>query len=355
MSPPHGRAARVAYWLLLGLLALWVLAIFVRPSANRFGINQNERARFVALVEGSAHRPYVRRVLLPAATRMIGALVPLDARERLTATVQAHRYLRRGFVHLHWEPEVAHLYCVAAVLMWASFIAFGHAAGRLVVRTTAWPDELRYEAFFASLALLGVPAFFRFASYPYDPPQLALFAFALLFLHGGRLVAFGVTFALCCLNKETALLLIPLAAFVWRDLGHLRRRTILLGWLVGSFVAIEFLLWRAFRENLGSAVEVHFFDHNLVWLSRAWNWPELLSACGLAALLVFRWRDKPRFARTALVGLLTPLVFLALLFGFVNEWRDYYEAYPAALILAADTLWRWRGGPGAIDRGDAGV
>jgi hypothetical protein len=56
-----------------------------------------------------------------------------------------------------------------------------------------------------------------------------------------------------------------------------------------------------------------------------------------AVLVVANWRMKPLFLRKSL-WILVPLVGLALLFGWVDETRMYYESLPIVLCLSFHTV-----------------
>lgn len=60
------------------------------------------------------------------------------------------------------------------------------------------------------------------------------------------------------------------------------------------------------------------------------------------AVGVLQVARKAYFLRASFVCVLLPLVGLALFFGYLDEWRGYYEAYPIALCLIADSLIRIR-------------
>jgi hypothetical protein len=58
----------------------------------------------------------------------------------------------------------------------------------------------------------------------------------------------------------------------------------------------------------------------------------------IAVLAGYHWSEKPAFLRDGL-WILAPLVLLTMLFGFVEELRDYYEVYPILLILIVHSIY----------------
>jgi hypothetical protein len=68
----------------------------------------------------------------------------------------------------------------------------------------------------------------------------------------------------------------------------------------------------------------------------------------LAALIFGHWQEKPPILRDGLLTTLVPLVAACALFGFLDELRDYYEAYPIVVALVAPEVARLFGAPFSI-------
>jgi hypothetical protein len=95
-----------------------------------------------------------------------------------------------------------------------------------------------------------------------------------------------------------------------------------------------------FRDNPGALVEFHLADHNLrlpliLPGSTAYFAGVLISAAWLARK---NWTAKPLFLRRGLLITFIPLLVGSLLFGFVDELRGYYEAYPFVFLLSVPTM-----------------
>lgn len=335
-------AAEALHVLAVTLLAAGVTVSFIRPASTHNGLNQYERSRFLAMVDGTAHRPFVTRVLLPVTVRAVDAATPAAVRDAAARWARERELPRRAFAELHWESAAAWRYLVALLLMVACFTGFGLVMARWLAAACGLRDDPRTRTALGALALAGVVPLFSYNAFPYDPPQLLLFALALHALLAGRRGVFMAAFALACVNKETAVLLVPLAAWAWgREVGARaawgRAAGLALGWLVVRGA----IAW-ARRDTPGSLIEAHLF-HNLRWLTGARSVPDLLSAVALAALVGLGWRAAPALVRRAFVWTLVPLASLALFLGFVDEWRGYFEAYPAGLalvMLGARRGWR---------------
>lgn len=327
---------RVAFLAGCAALSLWVFWSFVRDP----GIDVYERARFADVVYGRAHRPFVERVLLPGTVRVATALIPSGARaqlrEAMAKDLQVKGFLRRK----QWGAEHLPEYAVALVLMYAALVGFAFAL-RWLAKGLFPSSPLRQDAAVV-LGLAGLVPCFYYASYLSDFPGLFLWTYALGLMLRGRWRTFLVVFVLGCLNKETfALMPLVFAVRFWRfkKMGRKEYWT-LLGVQVAIFAAIKVALAYAFRGNPGSAFELHWEDHTLAlmdhlvrrngsWLVAAWLFG--------AALAFLRWKDKPRLLRQAIL-VLPVLVALTAAFGFLDELRDYYEAFPVLVLMLVHTL-----------------
>lgn len=336
-TPWHYKAA---YIILLAMVSGWILLIFLKPEPLSVGINQHDRSRFLDMVEGKAYKPYVYRTLLPTTTRVVAALTPEQVANALAATVENNPFLRGAFARFRWETAAAYPYLVAGLLMLLSFMGFAHYTSRLSLRVCGIDETYRMRSLLAVAALLCLPPFFRYTAYPYDPPQLFLFTLALYLLASQRVLAFALAFGLCCLNKETAVLLILVFAFTSRKQMPRQRYLAVLFGLVAWYLLIRALLVYTFRSNPGSLVEFHLLDHNLRLLVSEWSFSDLVTCLVLSGLVFARWREKPEFLKVSFLAVFVPLVVLSLFLGYLNEWRGYYEAYPLAFALAVDTVSR---------------
>jgi hypothetical protein len=167
-----------------------------------------------------------------------------------------------------------------------------------------------------------------------------LFTLALYGLAQAKLWAFWLGFGLGCINKETAVLLIPIA--LWTYYGIIPRRhyvTLLLS-LIGVFIAIKGTLTLLFRSNPGEMVEWHLWDHNLIWFKESLGYTHVILGTILLGLFFYRWNEKNILLRRAFLCTAPILVILTLFLGYIDEWRDYYEVYPVGFALTVDSLRR---------------
>ena len=331
---------KILYFALLLSLSAFVLACFLRPAPYHAGINQYDRARFVDMVDGTASQPFVHRMLVPSIIRIVTQATPESLQQTCADQVEAHARLKALFTFLNWETLAAYPYWVASILMLLCFMGFGHYIVKLTEHVLNLPAAGSPRLLLLTGAMLGLPALFKYVSYLYDPAQLFLFTLALYLLATQRIQKFCVIFLVCCLNKETAILLIPVYALT----SHTRSSSPRPYWrtlaaITAIYLCVKLFLSWLFRANPGFIFELHPL-HNLDRLTAGWSFPALGVFLGTVWLIRFRWQEKPAFLRVALPCILLPLVALALFMGFIEEWRGYYEAYPIVFALLVDSLRR---------------
>ncbi len=330
------RALRELLWLAAyALLALVITAQFAREPD---GLRSNPRSRFRPMIEGTAHRPYVQRVVVPTMVRAAGALVGHEARARLDAALDESHPATRVLDHVFpgWERDLAVEYLAAFALMWAWFLGFAYAFRALLTAVYRAPWYVEGLAPAAAYLVL-VPTFAPYASYLYDPALLCLYTAALALLARRQFGAYLAVLAVACSNKETAVLLPLVFYLAYRgDPGLSTRRFFAL--LVAQVALVALiaggLAW-SYSDNPGGPLEVRGL-RNVYELPR-WSLGTIAAAVIAFVLVARGWSAKPAFLRAALVPLV-PLVTLAACFGYVDELRDYYEVYPVLLLLAAPTL-----------------
>jgi len=337
--------------LYLGCAQFVFLAFLQNPGSP----DDVERARLTSMVDGTGHRPYVYRCLLPTLVRLVEAATPERAGNAISAAALRFGPLCRLLDATPAMEERAPLtYLIAYALEFASLIGFALVLRALLVHffvPRPWTADL-----LPLLGLLGVPVFFRYFSHHYDFPQLFLFALGLLLLSKHRWRWFYLVLLLGALNKETMFLLL-----VIHILGHARRmpwRLLIahaaaqLVVLVGVRALLQLVI---FADNPGPPVEF--------WLGRNWEMLSDPDRWGflffhftwvghqalvvptnynvvfllLVPLVVWRWKDKPILLRRGLW--IAPIVFaLGLFCGYIDEMRIYYEVYLVVFLLAAHTI-----------------
>lgn len=323
---------RYLVFLLYALVAGVVLVMFLRHP----GIGGFPFATVPDVIYGRAHVPYVHRALVPTMVRLTIALVPAEARVSLREAARQDSTISTIVRKLDWEVEFLLEYLVAALFAYFLLLAFAFSARYLF--TGVYQSRPAFGNLVGLAALLGLPPHFQYQNYLYDPATLFLFTLGLALMVRGNWLAYVFVFALGCLNKETTILLTLVFATYFGTMGRMERglfHKLTIAQLL-IFLSIEAALWVTFRGNPGSLVQFHLFDHNLGQLY-PYSLPTFCSWIGVMLLMTYRWAEKPSFLKHALLVSL-PLFVLTALFGYLDEFRDYYEVYPIALLLSAHTI-----------------
>lgn len=332
------RSERVTFVTLAVIASLVVLFVFlVRP-----GMTGHHRADFPEIMNGAAHKPYVSRALVPLAVRAVAALTPTPVRDGVAASLRGREFVD----DVGWYDGFLYEFALTSLVMLLCLVGFAWVLKRLTEAVYEFPKAVNNLAPLAALFLL--PLFFRYYSYPYDPATLLLYSMAVLFLVERRFFWFVATVALASANKETSILLIPLYAV--HEWTHERRTPVgkLLAVAVAWGVVRGALMW-IYRDNPGAILESHFTEHTVWFFAK---FPMAMRYTLVVVILFFiplrdRWRDKPSFLRAGLVVTLVPLVVMGAIFGFVDELRGYYEAFPFLYLLALPSVVRWLGAEGS--------
>ena len=191
----------------------------------------------------------------------------------------------------------------------------------------------------ASVAALSAHAvlpllFLERPYYPYDLPSVLLFTLGLIAVHRRGWIWFSIWFAIATLNRETSLLLTVAFVAVSRERGP--RFASLLALQVLLWTAIEFALWRAFRDSVWLGYGT--FELPLITNARALtelSGRALLGVTTGVALSFVAVRLAPRisneFLRRGLMAV-PAIVLITWATGFLRELRVYGEVLPLILV-----------------------
>lgn len=326
------KIQNILYLIICLVLAAIVFSIF----AHKPGINGYHRAMVVDMVYGKAYKPFVYRVLLPTTVRFLAAAIPSKTRTFLDQSIGEDPIVHEVFSKLRWENEYLIEYGIALVLMYLSLLGFVFALRYFLTGVFDVPNIFRDVV--PLIALLGLPPFFKYHSYLYDFPTLFLFTLGLGLMVRAKWRPFLFIFFIACLNKETTILLTMIFAIHFFNKERMDRFLFvrLLMFQLTVFFIVKAALFFIFRNNPGTFVEFHLFDHNIKLL-RPYSLPSIFVWISIIVLVLYKWSNKPDFLKHSL-WILVPLLFLNLLFGYLDELRNYYEVYPIIILLSAHTI-----------------
>jgi hypothetical protein len=333
LSPSRLQLPKTLWRKLLILLSyLLTTGIVLFVFIVRPGINGYERAMFPDMVYGKAYKPFVYRTLLPTTVRIIAEITPAHMKDEIRLRFQNRRMINI----LKWETEYIYEYLVALVIMFGCFLGFAYLL-RYLVRLF-----YNFPSFVADLAPVGglliLPIFFKYYSYIYDPGTLFLFTLAIILIAKRKHWLYYIVFVLATLNKETSILL--LGIFLIREFKVMGKATLARHLLFQTliWIAVKASITAIFRDNPGSFCEFHL-DYNLGLISEPYRLFYFVSVILISwALIRYRWAEKPVFLRRGLFIAVTPLMLTALVLGFLDELRCFYEAFPFLFLLSLPTI-----------------
>jgi len=312
----------------------WVPHVGHQGSRGEVGEHCYSVAAFDSLVDGTAHKPFVTRMLVFSYVRVAAAYA---SPQLISWLEQPLRWL--GWGRLLYPPDFVsrpHL------VLWYWMIL-----GSLLLLVEGLRRFLRalYDApagthlVWACVALSLWPLLHRYYAYPYDPFTPTIFCWTLYAAYRRRRVLYFGLLLLAALHKETAVA-IPLAV-AYMDRGTeppLASAARAVGCCAGVLAVRLALSGLLFSDSVGGFVEFHLLSHNLTWwrLTQSWS-VALLLAVLIWALALRDWNTKPRGARAAAL-VVVPLLLLAVPFGFIDELRQYAEGLPGLAALAFPTV-----------------
>jgi hypothetical protein len=291
------------------------------------------------MVSGTAYRPFVYRQLAPTAIGMVDKLLPARVKDKIEAkftTGGLHSDFAR---YMRWTPGQ----------MTISVLAVGFVFGCLVglMYALRWMSKLVYDCspimhdIAPILVVSTLPIFWWEHKYIYDPSVMVLSTLAIGLTIARKPAWYYLVFALAVLNKETSLLLIPVFAIISRHLGMSSKR------LCGH-IAIQMLIWISvcawlhsrYGHNPGTSLEFHLLDHNLALVYLRSKLRSCLFV--IFAFIVLRpgWMHVPLYIRRGFALTTVVLFVLTLLFGWIEEIRDFLELAPFIQLLLIPSLCR---------------
>ena len=317
----------------------WVIKIlnYVFPglvttiSVINPGINGYEKAMFPDMIYGTAYKPFVYRTLLPAMVRLIQAPIPMQVRDLINKSLSNVSILKSAIDKLGWEKDYLLDYSVAFILLYLFLLGFLGAFKYLFTRLISTNEIFLNVTSF--VAIVGLPLLFKYYTYIYDFPTLFLFTLGLGLMAAEQWNLYMLVFIFATFNKETSILL----AFIYfiHNFPNIMAGKLFLKLLIMQLVfyaGIKLVVTILFVNNPGTFLEFHLFDHNLIILRNIDLLPLLLILLPIIILVFYKWREKPKLLKDGL-WVLVPLVSIAVFYGFIDEYRAYYEAYPIICLL----------------------
>lgn len=343
------------------LLMYWLTAtaavhVFMQKQAF-FEDWHHQAYAFERMLDGTAHRPFAYRVLTPWLVNRLDEAMPAvtQARYQPAARALVERY-GRTLNTAYWTPELERKFAITFVLM--CITAFAAICALRTLTAVAFPGEpaLRDAAplFFGTL----LPLSFMNGGFMYDFPELFLMFAAFAAAWTGRHLSLLLLVALAALNKESALMSVPVLSavlfFRMPRTAWLRLSAAMTVIALGIVLAI-----RAAKADLpGLTVYDHIAENLAFWLEPG-SWfatmevyvplmpmprgLHLLLIVPLGMLLMHQWRTRATDLRVILGISAAINLPVFLLFAWRDETRNLSLMYPALYLnICAVMLTRYR-------------
>jgi hypothetical protein len=332
-------------WLHRGmfLLAAYIVASYVLTVTMAIGdFHSQDFVRLIDMIEGEAHRPFVYRTLAPSLVQVLSNLTPESVREALSSL---------------WESKgLSDIYPVAPAHategVWAVLVILGSLVGlafamRRLVAVFYGMSPLAADTT-AIMFVLSLPLVH--AHFIYDYPHLMLFTFCLGFMVERNWRWFYPLFALLCISKETAAL-IPMILLTHLGWAAIRRPGLFHMIAQGAmWLAASVVIRLVFAANPGGVTARNKLPRNIAVLTEPSTYLDvnkylllidlnLLIIIPTVFLLLYGWRDKPRFLRRAMAVFLIPFA-LSFFIGCVEETRIFMEFTPIVFLLVLPAVFR---------------
>ncbi len=327
---------KYAYKLLyISLLIFSTTFVFCMAVTNP-GIQWFYRSTVPNMVNGTAYKPYVYRVLIPFIANQINSSIPEQTRNTIALVTENNTVLKPIFSDRKWAIGYASEYYVVLLLMYASLWGFVFSF-KYLFRGLFKTSERFLDAV-SVLTILCLSCLYWPYTYIYDFTTLFLFTLGLATMIRCAWRSYLLIFVLACLNKETTILLTCIFAihFFKHHKLNLSTYIYLLFIQIAMFVSIKIFIDMLFIHNPGGLVEF-WLPRNINLLLRPYPIILYLQWFALGFFVIYKWSEKPLFLKQGLL-ILIPLLGTAVFWGWIIELRAYYEAYPIVMLLLAHSV-----------------
>ena len=304
---------------MLLFMAFIVAAIAFGGFFEKWTFRDGTKFSAIAMMDGTAERPFVYRQLLPTLANLADRVTPAGIKAKFQNAL-AENPLKRNMI-LRFFPNATESADTQNLLRYYALFALTFLSMLLAIFAMRHLCLLLYhDAPAATLAAFAMALLFPIllteGGYFYDLPELLFMALAVILAWQGRWLLLALVTALATYNKESFLFFVVTLYPLLRT--RFSRKTALLieAGLLAIAVAINIAVKWHYAANPGEIVQSQLLSH-LLWLLRP------------ASYLEFEVN----------YGFPTPKGFniihiLLLVFLFRNAWRHFPPAFRQHLYIA---------------------
>ena len=238
-----------------------IFLIFTMSAASfegffvKWTFRDDSKFSFQAILDGSAHRPFVYRQLIPIKVTGITDILPEHSKTKIIEKLEEHNLLNDKFKQVHLEPEYMleyyFAYAIAFLCMFFSTLVWR----KLCTEITG--DSLAGTAAALIFALV-FPLFETVGGYFYDLPELLFFSLAALFAWRGTWWALILITPFAELNKEAFLFFLITLYPILRRTQTVKKSTISIGASVLIAGLTYLVIHSMYDINPGGTVKIHY-------------------------------------------------------------------------------------------------
>lgn len=318
----HGRPIyKLSFALTSVLNSLWIFYIYLSIAP----IGSYEPANFSKILEGTADRPFIYRILIPLISRIFSPFIPRNVEKWIENALPPIKIaLERLGGSMYLREAI-----VVVIVMFLSLVGFAFVE-RKFIQALGMPEKIQFALPLFAQALI-LPFTYHFGFY-YDLPQVLLVTTSLLYLFRGNWMAYLIIFAVTTLNKETAVCLIFVYAIYYFPLLPRRQFIKLLFDQAAIYAVIRIILIFLYRNNPGDTIpskigtQLYIYSEFPIIL--------LITLIGFGTIFFYiikRWNHTHLFLRCSLIifAIIFVLFFTS---GIPMEFRVFLDALPTLAI-----------------------
>lgn len=334
---------------MLFFMAFMVASIAFGGFFQKWNFRDGTKFSGIAMMDGTAERPFIYRQLLPATADLIDQLTPQIIKQKFTSAIAADPEKRNMI--LRFFPRATDSANIDNLWRYYTLYGLSFLAMLLAIFAMRHLCMLLYgdspSATLAAFAMaLIFPVLQTEGGYFYDIPELMFMALAVALAIKGRWLLLAIVTVLATFNKESFLLFaITLFPFL-RKRYDLRASILIEGLLLAIAAAVNLAVKWYFADNPGEVVESQLVSH-LLWLLHPGSYFEFEVNYGvptpkgfniihilIVALLARRaWKHfQPAFRKHVYIALAINIpLFLA--FCYQGELRNLSMLFIGLLMM----------------------
>lgn len=250
---------------ILNTLMLWFCIVTVTAagfsgffSKWAFRDNDGEKFGIVAMIEGTAAKPFVYRRLVPETAEFIEKLIPEQTKEKISKRIEEKGAIESVYSRAKIPDKHRIEYIVIFVITFITFLASIFVLRSLLCEVSG---NSVAGTLGALLFALLIPYIETNGGYFYDFPELLFMFLGARFAYRGQWLPFIIMAPLAAYNKESySAFMLSLVPLFMGKYSVKKSVLIVFGALCVSAIPNIYVHW-VYANNIGLAGEMHVLEH----------------------------------------------------------------------------------------------